>query len=399
MCLNISLKTNLRRTRENMIKMILKVIFCLWILHGLMANGESDQGTASSFVTLQCPNGWKVQDQAWYVPKITTDTWHVDSWKTINSFPVSKSSTSTHPDFKVSMMCIICELDLTNFESTILKNRLEICSHSESFHHSDQKFEFEKQNCTAKNSLNWCGSEQPVCALHVPKDKSSLKTAIGNSIAVSYSDFFGKYPQAQLQNPYRHISMTCPAGSFIKGFEKHLVHCEKPNPSKQSFCILCGTSSIEFSVCLSKCAMIMPAAKINGLVVSSSNKSLEDKCGIRINAREAENLTLQSDLGTMTFSDANLIRCKEWTDAKANHDAFDHQSRDDSIASNLFNTVIVAFIFITFVLLAANILQGFMVKRLKSSERPVATEDKVEPKEEDNPEELNLKMDANPYYA
>ena len=347
---------------------------------GQLVNSEPEELKESNYVTLECPFGWRVQGQAWYVPINSTGSWQ-------NGTKAIDRGSFKSKDVKAHMMCAICESDLTKVQSDSAKNRLEICLHDKYQQGSQQKLEFETQNCSFVKNLNWCKSPHYLCALNVPTSGRFLKQAIGSTSAFSCSDVherIAKNENNRNSNPFKDISMICPTGSTLTGFEKRRIQCVL---SKESFCILCASTSAEFSVCLSSCANLWPGAQINGLVVKSSTTPYSGRCGITINAEEAENFT-KDDLASLNLSKENFISCQKLLSPESQE-----VTQSDF---NIFIAVVAILSVIIVGLVGAVILQRFKIKRLESGERKEAcdTRDRLSQVNTDD----NLEMDPNPYY-
>ena len=284
--------------------MLLKLIICLGIVDHLVS-GDAVKRQDTIYVTLECPVGWRVHGQVWYVPKYSTGDWSSQTWKTSGSDLLSDSFASR--DFIDSMMCVICESDLIKDDSNSLISRLEICSYNP-LQALMPELEYERQHCMLQNNLKWC-SDRYARSLNVPVARTSLQNAVGNTSATTCSDASNtnlKLDPKSASNSYSQISMTCPKDSVLKSIENRWVPCIA---SKVSFCIVCSSAYAEFSVCLSKCVRILEAARINGLVVANSTRKLSDQprmCGVTIDA----NVTLGNASLYPDITQGNLIMCK-----------------------------------------------------------------------------------------
>ena len=164
-------------------KLLLKLILCLGIFDCLV-NGDSVERQDANYGTLECPVGWRVHGQSWYVPQYSTEGWSSQTWKTSGSYLLSHSFASR--DFIDSMMCVICESDMIKDEPNSLKNRLEICSYN-LLQAQKPQLEFEQQLCGEENILKWC-SNWSVCSLDIPLARTSLQNAVEETSAITCSD-------------------------------------------------------------------------------------------------------------------------------------------------------------------------------------------------------------------
>ena len=126
--------------------MELKVIILFGFL-GQLVNSEPEELKESNYVTLECPFGWRVQGQAWYLRKTSTGSWQ-------NGTKATDPESFKSKDVNIHMMCAICESDLEKIEKHSAKNRLEICLHDKYQQGSQQKLEFETQNCSFVKKIN-----------------------------------------------------------------------------------------------------------------------------------------------------------------------------------------------------------------------------------------------------
>ena len=245
-------------------KSSLQIILCfcqfVTIVHTVQA--------ADQFVTLECPQGWKAFDQAWYVPKPENEDWTNPSVISPSAMEGYFESLYYKNGTRVSAMCLICELQCKNLQGKVCNGKvmefIEICSYqSETLLQLPATFEI-NENFPSNTLLKW-NQSHPTCGIKIQTDSNSLQTVIDTTESV-------QCPSSEpdgINNSSTNIALLCPQGSILIGFQNRQTRCSVTFQYNATFCIICKSSQTVISVCFNSCKST-PFNKFITLIISSS---------------------------------------------------------------------------------------------------------------------------------
>ena len=282
-------------------KSSLQIILCfcqfVTIVHTVQA--------ADQFVTLECPQGWKAFDQAWYVPKPENEDWTNPSVISPSAMEGYFESLYYKNGIRLSAMCLICKHDCKNSENcrSLVNKYIEICSYKFEELLQDPVLLEIVENFPNNTLLKW-NKSHPTCGIKIQTDSNSLQTVIDTTESV-------QCPSSEpdgINNSSTNIALLCPQGSILIGFQNRQTRCSVTFQYNATFCIICKSSQTVISVCFNSCKST-PFNKFITLIISSSKIGITNVtfCGMLIDPNET--LVLDQNGKLFTSSQDNFISC------------------------------------------------------------------------------------------
>lgn len=245
-----------------------------------------------SFVTLECPFGWKANGQSWYVPMDKSQNWTHQTVVITASFPSLYDLKNMYNQF---VMCLVCEYDVPFFHCNIKgkKKWIEICIHeSGNFLNQSMRYQSEKND---PNSLvlKW-NTTSAVCGIEIQDESTMLESVIDTSKPVLCSKVFKiRMDDKTLasNDPFSEIDLRCPEASYLNGFQTGAILCHQSNDVVETFCIVCYSTRKLLSVCINDCELMQTKMEFSHLVNFSyqHNEKLKGGkyCGIQRKLNES----------------------------------------------------------------------------------------------------------------